>query len=256
MAPVTPHWQQPSHPTIQEVVINNEEYTSKSLSKAAFAPFSVYSKLSFPPCTVANEPTYATVQTGKNSHLNLNSDLLYINHSCEPSLIFDTGSMNILVGPNGLQPGDELTFFYPSTEWNMAQPFTCLCGHSTCRGNISGAKDMTARQLEGVWLNGHIRELLEEQRNVSVSGNVDTVDPTARALKDALVQAEKVVEAARLAVRTYASSSPQQISLAKLNGKMNGFAARGGLTEAEGLNRRGPTSRELSGEMGGDTVRV
>lgn len=87
MAPITPHWQQPSHPHIQEVIINNEEFTSKSLSTKAFSPFAVYAKLAFPPCTVAEEPTYATVQTGKNSHLNLNSDLLYINHSCEPSLV-------------------------------------------------------------------------------------------------------------------------------------------------------------------------
>lgn len=160
------------------------------------------------------------------------------------------GSMNVLVGPKGLQPGDELTFFYPSTEWSMAQPFTCLCGHQSCRGTISGAKDMTARQLEGTWLNGHIRELLEEQ-----ASNTSTAeDPTTRALQDALVQAEKVVEAARLAVRTYASSSSQKNDAAKTIAKTNGFATAQDVGFAEALNRRGPTSRELSGEMGGDTV--
>lgn len=87
MAPLTPHWQQPSHPHVQEVVVNEAEFFTKSYSRVALAPFSVFSKLSFPPCTSADEPTYATVQTGKNSHLNLNSDLLYINHSCEPSLV-------------------------------------------------------------------------------------------------------------------------------------------------------------------------
>lgn len=253
MAPLTPHWQQPSHPAIQEVVINNEEFTSKSLSKVAFPPFAVYAKLAFPPCTVAEEPTYATVQMGKNSHLNLNSDLLYINHSCEPSLIFDMGSMNILVGPKGLQPGDELTFFYPSTEWSMAQPFTCLCGNSSCRGTISGAKDMLPQQLEGAWLNSHIHDLLEEQRANTSSAAEDS---TAKALRDALVQAEKVVEAARLAVRTYAASSSQKTGAAAVKGKTNGFAAKHDVTSAEGLNRRGPTSRELSGEMGGDTANV
>lgn len=87
MAPLTPHWHQPSHPDVQEVVINEAEFTSKSLSRVALPPFAVYAKLAFPPCTVAEEPTYATVQTGKQSHLNLNSDLLFINHSCEPSLV-------------------------------------------------------------------------------------------------------------------------------------------------------------------------
>ncbi|KAJ2970718.1 hypothetical protein NQ176_g8050 [Zarea fungicola] len=88
MAPLTPHWQQPSHPDVQEVVIVNEaEFTTKSLSRVALAPFALFARLDFPPCTEAPAPTYATVQMGRNRHLNLNSDLLYINHSCEPSLV-------------------------------------------------------------------------------------------------------------------------------------------------------------------------
>lgn len=63
----------------------------------------------------------------------------------------------------GLKEGDELSFFYPSTEWDMAQPFECLCGSKECRGTISGAKDMPAEVLKNYWLSSHIRELLEEK---------------------------------------------------------------------------------------------
>lgn len=121
----------------------------------------------------------------------------------------------------------------------MAQPFDCFCGSATCRGKIAGAKDMPSKQLEGLWLNGHIHELKDEQAEAkgyaTRNGHQDTLlsadacganDPTARALRDALGHAEKVVEAARAALLGYV-----------------GAAAR-----------RGPTSRELSGEMGGDTV--
>lgn len=87
MAPLVPHWHRPSHPDIQEVVENPAEFTTKSISRVALPPFSVFAKFDFPPCTPASEPTYATVQTGRDTHLNLNSDLLYINHSCEPSLV-------------------------------------------------------------------------------------------------------------------------------------------------------------------------
>ena len=87
MAPLQPHWQQPSHPAVQEVIINEAEFTSKSLSRVALPPFGLFAKMAFPPCTAADEPTYATVQMAKDRHLNLNSDLLYINHSCEPSLV-------------------------------------------------------------------------------------------------------------------------------------------------------------------------
>lgn len=89
MAPLKPHWTQPSHPHLLQVIVsdNEAEFTSKSVSTAAAAPFGVVAKLSFPPCTLADEPTYATVQIGRDRHISLNSDLLYLNHSCEPSLV-------------------------------------------------------------------------------------------------------------------------------------------------------------------------
>ena len=89
MAPLTPTWAQPSHPFIQEVRLPSDpsQFTTKSLSKVNLAPYAVFAKLAFPPCARAKKPTYATVQMGKDEHLNLNSDLVYINHSCDPSLV-------------------------------------------------------------------------------------------------------------------------------------------------------------------------
>jgi hypothetical protein len=45
----------------------------------------------------------------------------------------------------------------------MAQPFSCNCSTPSCRGTISGARDMASDQLEGVWLSAHVRALLEEE---------------------------------------------------------------------------------------------
>ncbi|KAL2149398.1 hypothetical protein VTH82DRAFT_8049 [Thermothelomyces myriococcoides] len=223
MAPIKPHWVQPSHPDIQEVIVNEAAFTTKSISKISLPPFGLFAKLEFPPCTMAPEPTYATVQMDRDKHFNLNSDLLYINHSCEPSLIFDTSSMNIIAGPKGLKPGDELTFFYPSTEWFMAQPFDCLCGAPTCRGRIAGARDMTPAQLEGMWLNRHIRDLLEE--------------------RDGGLKAKK----------QHANGTNGTNGTDHVNGA-NGAPKADPAPAPAGAQRRGPTSRELSGEMGGDTA--
>ncbi|KAK1999982.1 hypothetical protein LX36DRAFT_450416 [Colletotrichum falcatum] len=268
MAPLTPHWTQPSHPDVQEVVKASEtEFLTKSFSKVSLPPFAVFAKMSFPPCDLADEPTYATVQCGKDKHLNLNSDLLYINHSCEPSLIFDTGNFNILAGPKGLRPGDELTFFYPSTEWHMAQPFDCFCGTPSCRGTIGGARDMPRAQLEGLWLNGHIRELLEE-RDAGGNSSSNDNDPTAQALRDALKAAERVVEAARSALRSYTEATgngggqqQQQQQQQKAKNGVNGTKAKGSSAPHErpgavGAGRNGASARELGGEMGGDTRAV
>jgi hypothetical protein len=136
----------------------------------------------------------------------------------------------------------------------MAQPFQCLCGTKSCRGTIGGAKEMTPAQLEGYWLSGHIRELLEEQHRQKMSsrpGNDKTEDATAQALKDALSHAEKVVEAARIALRSYVGGLPENSAHQDITGGADSNAGLNG-----NLGRRGPTSRELSGEMGGDTVLV
>ncbi|KAL2880503.1 hypothetical protein SGCOL_004223 [Colletotrichum sp. CLE4] len=266
MAPLTPHWTQPSHPDVQDVIKASEtEFLTKSFSKVSLPPFAVYAKMSFPPCDLADEPTYATVQCGKAKHLNLNSDLLYINHSCEPSLvsnatrqaqmstskipqnlpgIFDTGNFNVLAGPKGLQPGDELTFFYPSTEWHMAQPFDCFCGTPSCRGTIGGACDMARDKLEGLWLNGHIRELLEERDSGARSENDD---PTAQALRDALKAAESVVEAARSALRSYTEAT-----IGSNSNEAQHQTAKNGVNGSK-AGRNGASARELGGELGGDT---
>ena len=64
-----------------------------------------------------------------------------------------------------LRKGDELSFFYPSTEWDMAQPFDCGCGASkeVCLKWITGAKTVDEKILRRYWLNQHIEELLAER---------------------------------------------------------------------------------------------
>lgn len=138
----------------------------------------------------------------------------------------------------------------------MAQPFTCLCRTPSCRGTIAGARDMPARQLEGLWINAHIRELIERRdaapngangangtngtNGVSANGvNGKAADETADALESAVQHADEAAASARAALRSYLGATP------------NGAGANGEMKA--GVKRRGVTSRELAGEMGGDT---
>lgn len=137
----------------------------------------------------------------------------------------------------------------------MAQPFSCLCGTPTCRGLIDGAKNMTAAQLSGLWLAKHIRELrAEQQQQQSAAISTVSSDPTTAALQNAVEQAERVVDAARCALLSYINSTSggheQGTPTAGQSNGVNGHDVKG----SNGLGRRGPTSRELSGEMGGDTA--
>lgn len=92
--------------------------------------------------TIQSFPTYLTIQTAADTHITLKPDFLqYVNHSCEPNVFFDTLAMQ-LVCIKPVQPGDELRFFYPSTEWEMAKPFHCNCGAENCLKIITGAADL------------------------------------------------------------------------------------------------------------------
>ena len=89
--------------------------------------------------TISSEPTYLTVQVGIDKHITLQPEFLqYINHSCGPNVFFNTTTMQ-LVALKEVQQEDEMTFFYPSTEWRMTQSFDCYCGSPKCIGKVKGA---------------------------------------------------------------------------------------------------------------------
>jgi hypothetical protein len=160
--PVPPTEPLPTHP--DRLRVNR---SLKAFGSGAYSLIDLPAGAIFAPITGTTPGTkaYTSVQTGRDTHIELNSDLVYCNHSCAPSLVFDMARMEVrVVDDKPLKAGDALTFFYPSTEWEMDQPFQCTCGAGECRGWISGAKTMSAEELDGYWLNGHIAELLNERK--------------------------------------------------------------------------------------------
>ncbi|KAB2110738.1 hypothetical protein AG0111_0g1300 [Alternaria gaisen] len=157
-----PAWVKPDLSRLLRVEHNPGAFTSRSVSLVNLPPGAVFARITNPtPATVA----YSSVQASRDLHIELNCDLVYINHSCKPSLVFDMQRWEVRVSEDGegLKEGDELTFFYPSTEWSMAQPFNCLCKTGECAGEIKGAKDMSREVLGRYWLNKHIDEMLAER---------------------------------------------------------------------------------------------
>ena len=53
--------------------------------------------------------------------------------------------------------GEELTCFYPSTEWDMVRPFVCGCGAPQCVRFVAGARYLSADVLGRNFVNAHIR---------------------------------------------------------------------------------------------------
>jgi len=113
---------------------------------------------SIPKENLYQKPDRYTVQIGTHLHTEV-AHLSALNHSCDPNLILDTGRM-LVIARKDIRAGDELTFFYPSTEWEMAAPFICLCGATNCIHVVAGARFLPAATLEQHYLNQHIRELM------------------------------------------------------------------------------------------------
>lgn len=143
-------------------VLQNISTNQKSLHAAiAFVPGQTISK--FYAGTTQSYATYLTVQTGVDTHITLEPGFLqYINHSCAPNAFFDTTAME-LVCLQPLQLGQELTFFYPSTEWDMSQPFVCNCKSNDCLQLINGASHLDQSTLNKYRLTDFIKQQTERK---------------------------------------------------------------------------------------------
>lgn len=114
------------------------------------------------------KPNYLTVQVGATEHILLSPQHLeLINHSCEPNVFFDVGSGELKALKN-IAVGDELLFFYPSTEWQMNQPFRCNCQSDNCLEVIQGAAYISDDILARYDINVHIRELSRQPDSVTL----------------------------------------------------------------------------------------
>ena len=145
-------------------VLLNTSTNQKSLhATIAIKPGDVLSK--FHAGVTQSFATYLTVQTGVDKHITLQPEFLqYINHSCNPNVLFNTDTMQLECLQN-IKAGDELCFFYPATEWNMAQPFDCLCGSKSCIGKIQGAKYVSEEVLNNYKLTSFIQLMLNNKKD-------------------------------------------------------------------------------------------
>lgn len=137
-----------------DVVQLIEKNMKALISKVNFNAGSVVA--SFAKAEVFRKPSYLTVQSGIDEHISLDpSYLQYTNHSCDPTIFIDTEKLEF-IALKDIHPGDEITFFYPSTEWDMDRSFACSCGSEHCIGEIAGAKQTESTILSRYRLAPHI----------------------------------------------------------------------------------------------------
>jgi hypothetical protein len=144
-----------------EIIENRSNGYRSLVSKRDFDAGELVS--SFSAGKIQATPTYLTVQLTDSKHISLYPEFLqYINHSCDPNVIFDT--MNLEVRAiRDIAKGEPFSFFYPSTEWDMDQPFKCHCNTKQCHGMIKGARHLDKKVLYAYYISPFIKEQKERE---------------------------------------------------------------------------------------------
>jgi len=143
------------------LIIKTENKFRSLVTKRAYVKGEVICEI--PTEKVVSKPNRFTVQIDRDKHTDVGK-LAALNHSCDPNVILDTANLKVHAAKD-IDKGEELSFFYPATEWEMDAPFICLCGSSSCIHVVAGARFLPLSTLESHFLNKHIREYMIELLN-------------------------------------------------------------------------------------------
>lgn len=120
--------------------------------------------VAFDASKIVDTPNHLTVQVSEHKHIHLSPEYLqYVNHCCEPNVLFNTTTMQ-LECISDIEAGEELRFFYPATEWRIAQQFICNCGKPSCVGLIQGAADTPTEVLNKYKLTDFIKSMAAQYK--------------------------------------------------------------------------------------------
>ena len=185
-----------SHPDILEIIKKGGSFASYAIARRSFDIGALIATVRIPKLTLS-ESAYSTLQVGyrPGHHIEFDDDFLYIDHSCDPTLEYHISNPSLHQSDEvesatgheivieirvayrrdahgnaiGLSTGEKLTFFYPSTEWDMKQPFECLCGTSRCLGYVQGARYVPESLVFGseYFFNDHILHAKRQQTSES-----------------------------------------------------------------------------------------
>ena len=126
---------------------------------------------------VTDRPSRYSIQIEEHRHIDLAPDTpletmkvaatwRFLNHSCAPSAFLRGLEV---VALHRIEPGDAVTYHYCTTEFEMAAPFECECGHRHCLGMVRGFAHLphTEQTRLRPWLAEHLRRRLDTSSDQS-----------------------------------------------------------------------------------------
>ncbi|KAG0373853.1 hypothetical protein BGX24_011162 [Mortierella sp. AD032] len=125
----------PTHPGLFEIVYAEGSFNSQLVASKDFNKDEVICVIEG---TTPGPKKYTSVQVSKDLHIELNSDLVFLNHSCDPSVSLDTDKMQLIA----------------AKDIKKAQK---------CSKSIQGAKFLSTETMDRYFVVSHIAELLKER---------------------------------------------------------------------------------------------
>ena len=112
-------------------------------------------------------PTRMSVALGWDRHVELDAPATLLNHDCEPNLGVRENAFSAydFVALREITAGEEATFDYAMTEYELAAPLSCTCGAVDCTGTIRPwrERDQTWRELAAPCCAAYLRAALRER---------------------------------------------------------------------------------------------
>ena len=108
-----------------------------------------------------DEGTHVDVEPGVTpEEMQIRYPWRFLNHSCDPNAVLrgrDFVALRTIAAREGV------TYNYNTTEFDMAAPFACRCGHDRCLGPISGFAHLPPAEQTRLrpWLADHLRRRLD-----------------------------------------------------------------------------------------------
>jgi hypothetical protein len=115
---------------------------------------------------LSRTPTRYTVQIGADTHVDVPREYgfeaildrfywRFMNHSCDPT-VFVRGTA--VISRKTIEFGQDITFNYNTTEFDMAEPFDCRCGSDGCTGLVQGFRHLPEGERRRLrpWLATHL----------------------------------------------------------------------------------------------------
>ncbi|MGH3709391.1 MAG: SET domain-containing protein-lysine N-methyltransferase [Pseudonocardiaceae bacterium] len=105
------------------------------------------------------ERTTHSFQKGWDTHVELGTPARFMNHSCQPNtgVVDNSQDGYDFVALQEIQPGDELTWDYETTEYVSIAVPRCLCAAENCRTRIHGYR---FRCQDESWRPAHLARYL------------------------------------------------------------------------------------------------